>query len=61
MPLIVKGFYEQRQDIIDKVLSTGVPTQHDLYYVEAIRNEIKYLEHQENLFKTATYETVIRV
>ncbi len=43
---------------INSILATGVPTQHDLYYAEAIRNEIKYLQHQEDLLKTATYETL---
>jgi len=40
MPLVDDGFYKVREDAINRVMDTGVPTQHDLYYVMALRADI---------------------
>ena len=51
MPLIDNGFYKMREDAINRVLSTGVPAQHDLYYVQAIQADIQRERRQDELRK----------
>ncbi len=47
---------KDREATIERMLSDGPPALYDFYYIETVRNEIKRLQHQEDLLKTATYE-----
>jgi hypothetical protein len=51
MSLNNKDFYKVREDAIALTLSTGVPTQHDLYYVQAIQADILRERRRDELRK----------
>ena len=51
MTLVDTDFYKVREAAIVRTLSTGVPTQHDLYYVQAIQADIQRERRRDELRK----------